>query len=340
MSHFTVLVTGEDVELALRPFQENNMGDCPHEYLEFNDIEDEHLHDYETKTCSRIKLPDGVMVGAYDQRFANPNRTPDAEQWIYPEGAEKVQVPLKEVYPTFENYMTEYCGSRGRDEEMGRYGYWENPNAKWDWYQVGGRWAGMFLIKPEFLSEYADKIPNYSWGWDAEAISQVAGENRVDSALKKHIDFARMRAVAEKEAGETWDKVHAVIDPLPPIVPWDVVRDERFKGDIEAARKFYHEQEPIVKLSEWNVANKYPLGLLMKIDALLVPREVYVLRAGENELACFAFLHEGKWAERGNMGWFGLTSNEKDPETWSSIFVKFLESLPDNERLTCVDCHI
>src|SRR5687768_5462716 len=30
----------------------------------------------------------------------------------------------------------------------GKYGYWQNPNKKWDWYDLGGRWAGYFKLKP------------------------------------------------------------------------------------------------------------------------------------------------------------------------------------------------
>ena len=37
MSHFTVMVIGENPEEQLAPYQENNMGDCPQEFLEFND---------------------------------------------------------------------------------------------------------------------------------------------------------------------------------------------------------------------------------------------------------------------------------------------------------------
>jgi hypothetical protein len=52
-------------------------------------------------------------------------------------------VPFKE--PTdFEEYAREW---HGRTERMipNRFGYWQNPNAKWDWYEVGGRWAGFKL---------------------------------------------------------------------------------------------------------------------------------------------------------------------------------------------------
>lgn len=54
MSHFTVLVrvpaeilqkhegsVAKAVAAMLAPYQENNMDDCPKEFLEFNDTEDE-----------------------------------------------------------------------------------------------------------------------------------------------------------------------------------------------------------------------------------------------------------------------------------------------------------
>ena len=33
------------------------------------------------------------------------------------------------------------------DEETGRCGYWQNPNARWDWYVIGGRWGGQLRLK-------------------------------------------------------------------------------------------------------------------------------------------------------------------------------------------------
>ena len=44
MSHFTVLVvteTADQLEAALAPFQENNMGDCPREFLQFFSTQEE-----------------------------------------------------------------------------------------------------------------------------------------------------------------------------------------------------------------------------------------------------------------------------------------------------------
>ena len=35
------------------------------------------------------------------------------------------------------------------NEEGTGYGYYKNPFEKWDWYQIGGRWAGSLLLKRE-----------------------------------------------------------------------------------------------------------------------------------------------------------------------------------------------
>jgi hypothetical protein len=106
MSHFPVVVI-MDGELTLRelmaPYQENNMGDCPKQYLKFVDVEDEHREEYETEA--------------------------------------------KEEYNTFEEYMASYHGYDKRDPDTGKYGYWENPNAKWDCWTVGGRFSNWFKTK-------------------------------------------------------------------------------------------------------------------------------------------------------------------------------------------------
>ena len=48
------------------------------------------------------------------------------------------------------------------DNGMGRRGYWRNPHAKWDWWNMGGRWRGQLKLKegkegaygsPPFMNE-------------------------------------------------------------------------------------------------------------------------------------------------------------------------------------------
>lgn len=41
------------------------------------------------------------------------------------------------------------------DPETGKSGYWQNPNAKWDWYQVGGRYGGTLRLKDGARADFA-----------------------------------------------------------------------------------------------------------------------------------------------------------------------------------------
>ena len=69
MSHFTVLVIGENVEKQLAPYQENNMGDCPQEYLEFHDMEEEYQNQYDNDDVEMVEAPTGELLYSWDERF-------------------------------------------------------------------------------------------------------------------------------------------------------------------------------------------------------------------------------------------------------------------------------
>lgn len=57
MSHFTVAVITpslNSVEDLLALFQENNMGNCPEEYLAFFDVEEEYQRSYELESTEYV----------------------------------------------------------------------------------------------------------------------------------------------------------------------------------------------------------------------------------------------------------------------------------------------
>lgn len=59
-----------------------------------------------------------------------------------------------------------------------------------------------------------------------------------------------------------------------------------------------------------------------------------------DELRTFALLKDGEWYERGEMGWWGIVSNEKPEDEWESEFKKLLEGLSDETLISIYDCHI
>ena len=49
---------------------------------------------------------------------------------------------------------------------------------------------------------------------------------------------------------------------------------------------------------------------------------------------------DGEWVERGEMGWFGVGSNEMNKDEWDVKFKEYLKKLDKDIILTQVDCHI
>lgn len=54
---------------------------------------------------------------------------------------------------------------------------------------------------------------------------------------------------------------------------------------------------------------------------------------------CFV-TEEGKWEEKGKMGWWCSVSNEKSEESWKQQFVDYVKSLDADCLVTVVDFHI
>lgn len=48
----------------------------------------------------------------------------------------------------------------------------------------------------------------------------------------------------------------------------------------------------------------------------------------------------GDWVECAEMGWFGMTFNDKDPKEWDEEFWNYVDSLHDEIPVTVVDFHI
>jgi len=54
----------------------------------------------------------------------------------------------------------------------------------------------------------------------------------------------------------------------------------------------------------------------------------------------FAYLIDGQWIERGDMGWFGEVRDEKSKDKWLQEQKNIHASLKPEQWLTVIDCHI
>ncbi len=403
MSHFAVLITEKNPELQLAPFQENNMGNCPEKYLAFHDTEDEMLKEYENDGTEMVVMPDGTFRFKWDPEFAVDD--PDSKdpfkskKIVIPAELEVRHVGYKEKYATFEIFASEFHGNEDRDPKKNRYGYWENPNAKWDWYSLGGRFTGYFKVKQRnllgtndhsyeafmgftaaemknFVDMYANDRPKFEkvvskYNGKSRAITTrveeivneeltIIPEHKVgtpglmteeakpgyaDQLLKKDIDIDGMRREAREEAEKRYDFAMTIIGNLPVNKTWNRILEEHpnlphdsqvdlYRAELRVAAWKSAELDAIRNKTEW------PFDFFTGADDFLVSCDAYVKVAENSALTSYALLHEGKWYQRGEMGWWGMAKDEKDVEKWDEEFNKLFDSLPDDTLLSVYDCHI
>lgn len=337
MSHFSVMVIGDNVEQQLAPFHEFECTGTDDQYVQSIDRTDEAREEFEGRTETRLRAPDGVLHDYFDKdgnwkpEFSKPD--PSAGDWDkgrrtrhIPDGFEEVEVPAAQV-ESFAEWVAGWYGwsavPHGEQPDLAgdhKYGYVlldasgnvtkcidrTNPYKRWDWWVVGGRWSGKLLKKDG---------------------------TRCDSAFLGDIDIAGMRDAKAKEWGDRWDSVNAITGGQE-WRTWESVR-EAHPGDIDAARKAYHEQPAIAALNK-NQEFRFWDGL----DEFRAPRDAYVQQARDGAMTALAIVKDSTWFERGTMGWWGVVHDEKDAGEWYRQCAALLDGLPPTTLITIVDCHI
>jgi len=175
MSHFSVIVvtaekpTDEILAAVLQPFHEFECTGDDDEFVQDVDKTEEALAEFEKATVTRLRDPSGALheifdlQGAYKAEFAQPDRERGSGRKLrVPPGWEEVEVAAKD-HETAAKWIADYHGWSvltigNAPSETHKYGRIEvdasgnvvrcidrtNPNAKWDWWQVGGRYSGKF----------------------------------------------------------------------------------------------------------------------------------------------------------------------------------------------------
>lgn len=177
-----------------------------------------------------------------------------------------------------------------------------NPDSKWDWYQIGGRWAGLLTVKKGTPHEIGEK----SWTWDEKNPYESTGDIiKCDSARIKDLVFL------DKEK--------------------DAQRARRFwELHVEGAEPQNDEERDMLKWA-WYKKEYY-------IETYK-DKETYV--RCESAFSTYAAItKDGKWHAKGKMGWFGMSSDE-DVIAWHDGYQKLIfDDAEEDDYITIVDCHI
>ena len=282
MSHFTVLVIGNDVEEQLQPYHEYECTGIEDEYVEFVDHTDE-----------------------VTQEFADLDNN--------------------EEYKTLSEYANDYYGYDVRED--GRIGHLTNPNAKWDWWVVGGRWSGFFKTKPGVNSIVGEP----------GVFGNAAEPGHSDCIRKGNVDLEGMRFAAQREASAEYDKFEEITADLAIPPTWEQVRE--IHDSIDEARRVWGEYLWVQTIRSADIG-PWSADYHEYFCVHTGGREKFIENAVNSVAVPFAVVKNGEWFEKGSMGWFGMAADEKDQDDWNKQVSELLDEAADDTMLTLVDCHI
>lgn len=390
MSHFAILVVSDEVPTdeylarTLQPWHEYECTGKRDQYVVPVDITDEVREEFE-KLVSVVLMPDGQVLDRYDESLYVDVPSTDSfgprtkKEFKLPDQAIEQKMPAEEArkyglgYATMQDCAEEYYGisedeERPADAIDGHIYRWTNPNKKWDWWVVGGRWSGVLAPRYEPSKDPANQETCWLCQGTGTRCDGVTGNQPVrcngcrgtgisvkfssnwrkvpqDRCQVKDLDLAALRDAAEEEALREWDRWQPVVQGRE-IPSWDAIRkkhiDDLPEGatrDWDAVRKMFNEH-PVVLDVKKAAGDDYVWDMPQLCEKLRMTREDRAAQARRSAPVLFGYVKDGRWVERGEMGWFATVSDEQDPEVWARHYNEMLESLRPDQWVTVVDCHI
>lgn len=287
MSHSTVLVIGpgDDSELAraLEPFDENKRVEAYHDYVDPLPVTWKTTHEHNAKF--RVLLENDVpRPEAWESVWGKENsdeRIPWPRSTAIDEGIDGADdQAVADWYNTRYEGMDE--SEKYQVDEQGLYMVSTyNPKSKWDWYSLGGRWAGGLIVKgPVYRADQGEP----------GSFDNPIPPGGVSRARWGDIDWDRIR----ESRREGRKKSYA----------------EAMKKD-EAHRAFIYDMDP--EETEEHYVNR---GLNFSTFAILTPDGEWLERG---EMGWFGVVHDEKNQEEWTRIWRETVEKYCTPDTVVSV---------------------
>lgn len=275
--HYAVLVASNDVDTELAPFHQ----------FECTGIEDEYVVDIDvTQEYATIKeLEDENIPIASAEAMVKVHRSPEFKYGYAIVDGETI---IKVVRRT-------------------------NPNDKWDYYNVGGRWEGLLVLKSGVAPINEAKLEN--------------GRARVDQAKKSDVDFNFMLQSETSTLMSQYDSLKQCTKGAK-WRTWEEVLSDN-SHDHDKARDAYRSQPGVAEIR----AHK-EYSMLDNIDDYLMERSEYERCIMRRPLT-YSILFKGRWIDRPHSK-FGST----EYKSWCDKYWSTVDSIPADMILTIVDIHI
>ena len=185
-----------------------------------------------------------------------------------------------------------------------------NPNSKWDWYEIGGRFSNMLeLTEAGRFNTVIEIEKKYPIDIDVKDLCENPYYMRyVDSASIKYIKWTHLLSSVKKEELRRW---------------WEINVEGAELKEGEEKDKYFFYNPNYYKCRYKDVDTYIKIQEMLTFFAVVTP--------------------DGKWYAPSNMGWWACTDGEPEDELkWDLEFYdRFIEPNLNSDLIcTVVDCHI
>lgn len=252
------------------------------------------------------------LLAPYDENL-------EVEPYLEYEHNDAIEM-IKEEYMPFNDFLKEYSDEQLLEWYVKEYSAellkdgdiytTYNPNSKWDWYQVGGRFSGELELTEEGrLNAVGEIEKKYYIDIDLKSLREDSDYLRyVDTAPLKYIKWFTPLSDEAKASARRWWEINIDGDELKD----GEEKDKYFFWNPEWFKRRYKDVDTYLKDKE-----------MITFFAVLTP--------------------DGKWYAPSNMGWWACTDGEPEDELkWDLEFYdRFIKPNLDSDLIcTVVDCHI
>lgn len=301
MSHYTVLVVTTDpkeVDDALAPFDEGIQAD----------------------PVDQDEIDLGKLAEDAEEMATVTKKSEDAADYL------ARAVDIRSGRP--ERYLDSYYGEgRWRQREDGLYVEVStyNPLSKWDWWTIGGRWAGKLILRPDVDTYDYNVVMGDDWRW------------HTDQARLGAIDLDAMRQVRRARALTQLAEYAKVIEEHGPVPSRDWIHLPSEGAEFKEGKQAFWNHPAVKALDVGRGAFDFD-----DLDHLDQSTDGWVKAEEVQAVTGWAVLtHEGQWMEQGSMGWFGMSDTTMHSRIgYLEAAGAYVESLGDDMWLTNIDVHI
>lgn len=234
-------------------------------------------------------------------------------------------------------------------DEDGRAYTWStyNPDSKWDWWQVGGRWQRSFKTVPEPDENYLVMGSPGTFGDNGRPNINLDGSLYCDGGQLRFLDLDGMRDERARDRLRKYDTYWKLVKEHGEPIAWQtlvegieaVLDGEGRREAIKHARAVYHDQ-PLIQAAQKLELMGFMGPTVEEIYGM--SREDFEAAARVEAVPGYALITlRGEWAAPGSMGWFGMSSESPgEQEAFRVQTNRYLDELPKDNWVVLVDCHI